>query len=50
MFAGNILRRQMQASGAFGEAAMMWAVSVVGLVAVVACVLLWHSERAVTSD
>lgn len=50
MFAGIILRRQMQASGAFGEAAMMWAVSVVGLVAVVACVLLWHSERAVTSD
>ena len=50
MFAGIILRRQMQASGAFGEAAMMWAVSVVGLVAVVACVLLWRSERAVTSD
>lgn len=50
MFAGIVLRRQMQASGAFGEAAMMWAISVVGLVAVVACVLLWHSERAVTSD
>lgn len=50
IFAGIALRRWMQASGALNDVGMLWAVAVVGLVVTMGCVLLWHTERSVTSD
>ncbi len=50
MFAGILLRRWMRAQGVLDVSEMLWLVALIGLVAVVGCVLIWHSERSVTSD
>lgn len=50
MFAGILLRRWMRAQGVLEASEMLWLVALIGLVAVVGCVLIWHSERSVTSD
>lgn len=50
MFAGIVLRRWMRASGALDNQTMLWLITLVGLVVVTGCVLLWHSERSVSSD
>lgn len=50
MFAGILLRRALQASGALDNEATMWLITILGLVGIVGCVVLWHSERSVTAD
>ena len=50
MFAGILLRRALQASGALDNQATMWLITILGLVGIVGCVVLWHSERSVTAD
>lgn len=50
ILAGILLRRALRASGAFDNQATLWLVTICGLVGIIGCVVLWHSERAVTSD
>ena len=50
MFAGILLRRWMRSAGILDGQEMLWVISLIGLVATVGCVLLWHTERSVTSD
>jgi DNA-binding CsgD family transcriptional regulator len=50
MLAGIALRRWMRQSGALDSQTMLWVIALVGVLAVLGCVLLWHSERSVTSD
>ncbi len=50
MFAGILLRRWMRAQGVLDGGEMLWLIALIGLVATVGCVLIWHSERSVTSD
>ena len=50
MFAGILLRRSMRSTGVLDASEMLWLVALIGLVAIVGCVLIWHSERSVNSD
>ena len=50
MFVGILLRRWMRSVGILDGQEMLWVISLIGLVATVGCVLLWHTERSVTSD
>ena len=50
MFVGILLRRWMRSAGILDGQEMLWVISLIGLVATVGCVLLWHTERSVTSD
>lgn len=50
MLAGILLRQWMRASGALDAGEMLWLIALIGLVATLGCVLLWHTERSVTSD
>ena len=50
MLAGIVLRRWMRAAGLLDSGATLWLIALIGLVAVVGCVVVWHSERSVTSD
>lgn len=50
MLAGILLRRWMRDAGILDSSEMLWVVCLIGLVATVGCVLLWHTERSVTSD
>ncbi len=50
MLAGILIRRWLRASGALDDGATLWLITIIGLVAVVGCVVLWFSERSVTSD
>lgn len=50
MFAGILLRRWMQGAGLLDSGEMLLVITVAGLVVIVGCVLVWHSEKSVTSD
>ena len=50
MFAGILLRRWMRDMGMLDNQTMLWIITLVGLVVVVGCVLLWNSERSVNDD
>lgn len=50
MFAGIVLRRWMRDTGMLDNQTMLWIITLVGLVVVVGCVMLWHSERSVNDD
>ena len=50
MFAGILLRRWMRDIGMLDNQTMLWIITLVGLVVVVGCVLLWSSERSVNDD
>lgn len=50
MFAGILLRRWMRDAGMLDNQTMLWIITLVGLVVVVGCVLLWNSERSVNDD
>ena len=50
MFAGILLQRWCQTSGALDNEATLWVIALVGVLAIVGCVVLWHSERAVGAD
>lgn len=50
MFAGIVLRRWMRDVGMLDSQTMLWIITLVGLVVVVGCVMLWHSERSVNDD
>ena len=49
ILAGMQLRAALKGSGLDAQT-LLWVVALVGLLGVVGCVLLWHSERSVTSD
>lgn len=50
MLLGILLRQWMRSSGALDAGEMLWLIALIGLVATLGCVLLWHTERSVTSD
>ena len=50
MLAGILLRRALSSAGALDSQATLWLIALIGMAAIVGCVLLWHSERSVTSD
>ena len=50
MLAGILLRRRMREAGVLDSEATLWLIALIGLAAVVGCVVVWHSERSVTSD
>lgn len=50
MLAGILLRRWMREAGVLDNGATLWLIALIGLAAVVGCVVVWHSERSVTSD
>lgn len=47
---GIVLRRQMAASGVLAETGTLWVITVVGLLGILACVVLWATERSVNAD
>lgn len=49
MLAGIVLRRALSNAGLLDSQTTLWLITLVGLIAIVGCVLLWHSERSVTS-
>lgn len=50
MLLGILLRRWMRATGILDNQTMLWVITLVGLVVVTGCVLLWHSERTVSTN
>lgn len=50
MFLGILARQRMAASGMFNQDVTLWAITAVGVLAILGCVMLWHREAAVTSD
>ena len=50
MLVGIVLRRAMRSAGILDSDTILWLITLVGLVVVTGCVLLWHSERSVSSD
>lgn len=50
MLAGILVRNWMRGSGILDNETTLWLIALIGLAAVVGCVVVWHSERSVTSD
>lgn len=50
MFLGILLRRGMRTAGVLDSQTMLWLITLVGLVVVTGCVLLWHSEQTVSTN
>jgi DNA-binding CsgD family transcriptional regulator len=50
MLAGIALRTWMRSSGLLDNQTTLWLIALVGLVAVLGCVVLWHTERAADSQ